>query len=434
MVLSKSPVEITPELRRSSERNAILSAATAAMGDIMLVDSAVIIIFAQKIGAGDMFSMLTTSLLPLFNGLCVIPMAWVAGRTGYQTLIVRVISVAFLAYLTIAAAPFFGKGAVAVMLGMLVLFSIMTTGYVAAWFPMLDTFLLQEKRGAFLGTMRFSWQLSSTLFLLAAGYFIGKDPSTQKLQIVLLVGALCLLGRIFFISRIPVFKVEKKEQFGFADGLRAALANKPLAGYSVYLFVLNLAAYGTLPLSTLYLKNHLHAPDNLNVMISAMTLAGMLIGSLCGGKLITKFGLKRTFLGIHISYAVINFSLFFIGKGNPFTYSLITFLLVAYSFTFAAASIASTSEMMALATPGNKAMAMAFCGTFYYTGSGLSRMLSSLVLGSGILSAHWSIGSMELCQYQSLFLIYSVAIVFAAMFLVIVPAIFPKGEYIYAVH
>ncbi len=432
--MAKPPVEITPELRYSSERSAILSAATAAMGDIMLVDSAVIIIFAQKIGAGDMFSMLTTSLLPLFNGLCVIPMAWVAGRTGYQKLIVRVTTVAFLAYLMIAASPFFGNGAVAVMLGMLVLFAIMATGYVAAWFPMLDTFLLQERRSAFLGRMRFSWQLTSTIFLLAAGYFIGENPSVPKLQFVLLVGSLCLLGRIFFISRIPVFKVEKKDTFGFSDGLKTALANKPLAGYSVYLFVLNLAAYGTLPLSTIYLKKHLHAPDNLNVMISAMTLAGMLVGSLFGGKLIARYGLKKTFLGIHISYAVINFSLFFIGTGNPFTYTLITLLLVAYSFTFAAASIASTSEMMALATPGNKAMAMAFCGTFYYTGSGLSRMISSLVLGSGMLSTHWNIGSMELCQYQSLFLIYSVAIVFAAMFLVIVPAIFPKGEYIYAVH
>ena len=432
--MAKPPMEITPELRRSSERKAILSAAIAAMGDITLVDSAVIILFAQMIGAGDMFSMLTTSLLPLFNGLCVIPMALLAGRTGYQTLITRVTTVALFAYLMIAASPFFGQGAVAVMLGMLVLFAIMSTGYVAAWFPMLDTFLLQERRSIFLGSMRFSWQLSSTIFLLAAGFFIGKNPPIEKLQIVLLIGALCLIGRIFFIARIPVFKVEKKEHFGFAEGLRAALTNKPLAGYCVYLFVLNLAAYGTLPLSTLYLKNHLHAPDNLIVFISAMTLAGMLIGSLCAGKLITRWGIRNAFLGIHIAYAVINFSLFFIGKGNVFTFILITVLLIAYSFTFATASIASTSEMMALASPGNKAMAMAFCGTFYYTGSGLSRMISSLVLGSGMLASRWSIGSMELCRYQSLFLIYSVAIVFAAMFLVVVPAVFPKGEYIYAVH
>jgi len=115
-------------------------------------------------------------------------------------------------------------------------------------------------------------------------------------------------------------------------------------------------------------------------------------------------------------------------------YFVLILLLVIYSFTFAAASVASTSEMMALASPGNKTMAMAFCGTFYYSGSGLSRMLSSLVLGSGMLAAEWSMGGMKICHYQTLFLIYAVAVIFAAMFLVIVPAIFPEGEYVYDVH
>ena len=113
---------------------------------------------------------------------------------------------------------------------------------------------------------------------------------------------------------------------------------------------------------------------------------------------------------------------------------MVAVLVFLYSFVFANANIASTSEMMALATPGNKTMAMAFCGTFYYTGSGLSRLVSSMVLGSGILASEWQIGSVTFCHFQSLFLIYAAAIVFAAMLLVIVPAIFPKGEYLYAVH
>jgi len=41
---------------------------------------------------------------------------------------------------------------------------------------------------------------------------------------------------------------------------------------------------------------------------------------------------------------------------------------------------------------------------------------------------------MKICHYQTLFLLYAVAIVFAAIFLVVVPAIFPKGEYVYDVH
>ncbi|NLF16164.1 MAG: MFS transporter, partial [Lentisphaerae bacterium] len=234
--------------------------------------------------------------------------------------------------------------------------------------------------------------------------------------------------------RMPILPAEQKERPQFRQGLATALANKPLAGYSVYLFVLNLAAYGTIPLVTLHLKRALHAPDNVTVLISAVTLVGMLLGSFSAGRIINRWGIKATLLAIHAMYAVINLALFFVGKGTPTTYVVVALLVFLYSFVFANANIASTSEMMALATPGNKTMAMAFCGTFYYAGSGLSRLVSSVVLGSGILAEEWQIRSVTFCHFQSLFLIYAAAVVFAAMLLVVVPAIFPKGDYLYQVH
>ncbi|MDD5727033.1 MAG: MFS transporter [Victivallales bacterium] len=430
-------VDLTPERERAAERDSILSACTGAMGDVTLTDSAIIILYAAMLGASDMFSMVTTALMPLFNGICIIPMAWIAARFGNQWLIMRIGVLSLLAYFLIAAAPFFGAAAVPMLIFMLILFAFFHTGYVAGWFPMLDSFLSQERRHAYLGKMRFWWQFSSTVFIFGVGMCIGKNPPLWHLQLVLLIAAVIFSGRLFFIGRIPVFKTEKQETYSFRKGLAMALANKPLAGYSVYLFVLNLAAYGTIPLMTLYLKRYLHAPDNIIVIISAVTLGGMLLGSLCAGKIIEKFGIKRAFLGIHLAYALVNISLFFIGKDTfhpNLTYALITFLLLVYSFTFANANIASTGEMMALATPGNKVMAMAFCGTFYYGGSGLSRLVTSLVLGCGLLAPEWHIGNVKFCHYQTIFLIYSVAIVFAAMLLVVVPAIFPKGEYFYREH
>ena len=55
---------------------------------------------------------------------------------------------------------------------------------------------------------------------------------------------------------------------------------------------------------------------------------------------------------------------------------LLTFLMLLYCFTYAAANVATTSEMMAMATPGNKTMAMAVCGTFSSLGGGLSRVIT----------------------------------------------------------
>lgn len=427
-------VELTPERAKAAERDSILSACTGATGDVTLIDSAVIILYATMLGASDMFSLITTSLIPLFNGILIIPMALLAAKFGNQQLILRVCSLAFCAYLMVVAAPFFGTAAVPVLIQSLVAFAIFQTGYVAGWFPMLDTFLSRERRSAYLSRMRFWWQLSSVVFIFLVGLCIGKNPPLWHLQVALLIAAIVFSGRIFFIARIPVFKTEKKETYEVRKGLALALSNKPLAGYSVYLFVLNLAAYGTIPLATLYLKKYLHAPDNVIIIISSVTLFGMLVGSLCAGRIIQRFGLKNTFLGIHATYALTNILIFFIGKdtmSSTLTYAAFAVLLLIYSFTFANANVASTSEMMALATPGNKVMAMAFCGTFYYGGSGLSRLVTSLVLGGGILAPEWHVGNTTFCHYQTIFLIYSVAIVFAAMLLVVVPAVFPKGEYSY---
>ena len=74
---------------------------------------------------------------------------------------------------------------------------------------------------------------------------------------------------------------------------------------------------------------------------------------------------------------------------------------------------------------------MAVCGSFSSIGGGLSRVITSVILGAGILAPEWHIKGIKFCHYQTLFLIYAVCILFAAMLLVIVPAVVPKGKYAY---
>ena len=421
----------TPELRRKAEWDTILSACTGALGDVTLTDSAVIILFAAMMGAGDMFSMLTTAIMPFMGGVLLIPMAYLATKVGIHRLVVCSCSISAVCYFLIVATPFFGSWGVPVMMITLALFAMLHTGYLAGWFPILDSILTPERRGPYLSKMRFLWQLSSVVFLFVVGRLLPKEPAMWQLQLALLAAACIFSFRAFFLNRVPVFIQEKKETFTFRDGLATALGNKALTGYSAYLFILNLAAFGTIPLSVLYLKNYLKAPDNVIVMISAVTFGGMLMGSLWAGKIIKKLGIKTTLILIHATFWLSNQALFFIGTGTTVTYILITFLMLLYCFTYATANVATTSEMMALATPGNKTMAMAVCGTFSSAGGGLSRAISSLVLGAGILAPEWYIKGTKFCHYQTLFLIYAVCILFAAMLLIIVPAVVPKGKYAY---
>ena len=427
----KQAVVPTPELRRKAEWATIFAACTGALGDVTLTDSAIIILFAAMMGAGDMFSMLTTAIMPFMNGVLLIPSAYIATKMGIHRLVVWACGISALCYFLIVATPFFGSWGVTVMITSLTIFAMLHAGYLACWFPILDSILTPERRGTYLSKMRFLWQLSSVVFLFTVGKMLPKEPVMWQLQLALLAAAIIFSGRTFFLSRVPVFVQEKKELFTFREGLITALGNKALTGYSAYLFILNLTVFGTIPLSVLFLKNHLKAPDNIIVMISAVTFGGMLLGSLLAGKIIKKLGIRTTLLAIHGTFWLTNFCLFFIGKGTPVTYALITFLMLLYCFTYAAANVATTSEMMAMATPGNKTMAMAVCGTFSSLGGGLSRVITSVILGAGILAPEWYIKGTKFCHYQTLFLIYAVCILFAAALLIIVPAVVPHGKYNY---
>ena len=116
------------------------------------------------------------------------------------------------------------------------------------------------------------------------------------------------------------------------------------------------------------------------------------------------------------------------------TYAALTVLLLVYSATSGVAYITSSCEMMALATPGNKTMAMALCGTLSSTGAGLSRILGSLIIGAGLLATEWRWGGMTVSFYQTVFLVYACLLLVAAVFLLIVPAVFPNGVYRYTAH
>lgn len=431
-------VPLTEKESIKAEKLSIFSACCTAMGDVPFVDAAIIILYANMMGASDMFAMITTCLSPLTTGFFSLAAAYIAGKQKYQLTIIEVTIFSLLLFGMIVLAPFFGQWSITVLLVSLALFSIFHSIYVSAWFPLLSTFLYPERRGSYFGRMRFSWQLSSAMLLFIVGLVIGKTPPIGHIQIVMLISLCIYACRCFFIGAIPSYVREddkvNENKFTFKEGLSLAVQNKPLTGFSAYTFILNLSAYGTIPLVTLYMKKGLEAPDNVIVLISSVTLAGMLAGSFCAGKLLMRFGVRNLLLLVHITYIIANILLFTLGKdvmAPNMLYITIGAVLFGYSFMFACSDIAASSEMLALATPGNKVMAMAFFNGFNYSGRGLSRLLTSLILGSGALAASWTLGGASVTHYQTLFLVYAACVLFAAALLVVVPAIFPKGEFHY---
>lgn len=385
------------------------------------------------LGAGDTLSMITTSLFGTMNCCFLLPVAYITTRIGYQKTILKSTYLGAIAMAMLALCPFLGEYARYGLIAALICFGILMTFYAAAWFPFIDEFLDKENRSRFFGMLRFSWQTCSVLFFLICGLIIGKHPPLWVLQIIIVISAVLLLGRAYFINLIHVPEADRKPLI-FKKGLELIFSNKPLTSFSVYLAFLYLAAQGTVPLTFIYLKNHLNTPDNIVVIVSSLALSGTIAGFFSAGRLIAKIGVKKTLLAVHMGFALINILLFIFSGPGTTALIIITTLLILYGFFIAVSSVAVSSEMLELATPGNKAMAMAFCVTMTSAGLGGARVLSSVIIGSGILAPAWFIGTHKFSMFHTMYLGYGLSILFVCVLLVIVPAIFPKGEYHYVPH
>jgi len=426
-----TPEIMNTEERSSAEKNFILSACWGSLAPVMISDSAIIILFASMLGASDMISMATTSFGGVSKCLLLLPFAVVANRLGYKRSIINATFAGFFLIVLAASAPWFGDSlSRIILLFALGIFCVCMTMYTAAWFPLVSIFLDSNTRSRFFGRMRFSWQLTTVIYFFICGLIIGKSPPLWALQLVIFITGLSILGRAWYINRIPEVKESINTKLNFCDALSDAWNNKPLCGFSVYICCLYLAAYATLPLTYVYLK-YLQVADNIVVIISSVALGGMMTGFLCAGRLVDKYGVKKLMLFVNLLFAIINISMFFISQSSIFNLIIIGVLVAIYGFFMACSSVAISSEMMVMAPPDNKAVSMAFCGTFYAAGMGGSRLLTSLVLGAGLLATEWNIGSMKINHFQTLFLVFGCVITFVCIMLVLVPALFPKSNYSY---
>ncbi len=131
-------------------------------------------------------------------------------------------------------------------------------------------------------------------------------------------------------------------------------------------------------------ENNLDAPNNINVIVSAAALFGLMAGSLLSGKVIQFFGVRTAFLAVHLNYIAVNMVVIFMKNGGM-TQFVMLFLLLVYCFSFSLANVAGTCEMMELAPSENKTLSMAVCTAFSYLGIGLSRIAASLLIRYGVL-------------------------------------------------
>ena len=417
---------LSPRERRRGRILACFACWFGCISEVMVDSSAIVILYIAMMGGSKAEAMLSTGFSAVFCTVAMIPCAALVGRIGLKRAVVAACLAGCAGFLLMAAAPFFGPWRKAAALAGCLVYSAQRTLYGAAWYPMLDVFLRPKDRGSFFGTMRFTYMVLSGVLFFFVGRLMGENPPVRLMQGVLAVTGLLILGRLFCMLRFPENPAEERVRLDWRRALGISVRNGPLVGYSVYVCLLSAASTSIVPLTLLYLKNHAGLDAGRVQVFSTVGIAGSVAGFFCYGFLLRALKIRRLELGVHLAFVAAALVLALAGADVP------GFLWVAGAAYFLAAFAGSafmcnnSAEYLALARPGNKPMAVAFLQTYQNVGISVGRAGTAAILGADLLAPSWRLGAIELCGYQTLFLLYGAAMAFLLVLLPALPAFVPK--------
>ena len=418
---------LTAGQRRNLRGRTYVATWFGGFSDLMLDNSALIIIYLTMLRAGNAAAMLSTGLTALVQMFTLIPTAGVVDRFGPKRVIFASGITACAGLLLTAFAPVFGDSAKFAALAGIAGFCLSKPLWNASWYTVLNCILLPEERAKFLGFMRFSYSIITGGLFFLLGLAMGKNPPLPLLQAVIAVIGLLVLGRSLIIVSMPL-PPHVPRHYDLKGSLAISVRNSPLNGFSVYAGFIMLAFAPVLPMAMLYLKQGLNLPADAVQMLSCACIAGSVCGYFLYARIVKKFGLRVLELSLHGVFVLVALTLAFCGKNIPGAEYLVAFLLFAGNFAYACFFCAFSQEILALARPGNTTMAAAFANTYMQTGMACGRGTASFLLGCGALADQWRMWGMPFTDFQTLFLICAGLTLFGMTFVFCLPSVVPKHE------
>lgn len=445
--MEKTHVEtLTDAERKRFRKYAYAATWCGCFAEVMMENSAILILFMTLMGSSESMQMLSTSMNGILSMLLMLFAAGLADRFGAKKSINLAVCFEIVSCLLIASAPFWGRAnATYVILAGCVLFCVSRPIWTASWYVVMGDILLPAERGPFLGFMRFSYYSITGITFFLIGCAMGKEAPVWIPQSVIAATGVLALGRAYFIGKIRLGE-HPAQGFRIRDALAVSVKNGRLVSFSIYVSFMYVAFAPVLPLTIIYMKQYLQYGDGLVQILSTVGIAGSICGFLLYGTLQRVLGMKILQFITHGLYVLIPLSLAIFGKNlaflqNPVSFSLgsldlsapvLVYVLALLTFLgcFAVALFGCvvSQETLALARPGNVAMASAFNQTYVMIGTAAGRFGMSVVLGAGVLSASWTRWGMTFSHFQTLFFLCTAIGVFALFLLPSLPSMVPEQE------
>lgn len=423
---------LSDNVRRKARFSAILSTFFGTISEQAVDTNTLLILYLMLLGGGDSFSMLSTAIVGIFGTFLSIPSAGLVTRMGVRRAYSLAIYLQVLMFLLIAAAPFFGAIAPAVVMGSFVFYCIIRSFYAATWYPLLDNFLRADERGRFFGNMRFCYMIFNMCLIFGVGFIMGKNAPLWIIQIYFAIAGLALLGRKWCLDQLPYNQDVSSSKLEILPALKISLRNSALVGFSFYYGFLTLSAMAVFPLAVIYMKSFLGFGADTVMIITSLGIGGQIAGYAVVGKLMQCLKLKYFELLTHLIFLVVIGALLLTAPGQSWSCYLMGVLFFFNGTALAFQNCFGSTEMLALARPGNKVMAMSFTTTFQNAGNALGRLGITLLLASGMLADSWMACGRSFSYFHTLFIFSFVLTLLGLLFLLLTPAMIPDHDDYYA--
>jgi MFS family permease len=423
--------ELTDGQRRSAMRSAVFGQCAGTIGSLVFTNG-LLLLYLRSLGIGPVGIMISLAMHEVARGVVTLPAAHLSDRYGIKRVGAVGLVMTILGYGGIAAAGWVGGAAGrALVVSGIVLYAVGFSTFTGGWFALLWGIVPAETRGRFFGMLRFAWQVVVIAFTQLTTVLLGWLPAVRAFQIVMALIFVGQIDRLWQYTRIP--EVREPSRPG---GLIAALAEVVRAprymGFCAYAFLLHLFAANTPVLFALVEKEVLRMTNDAVARLGVVLMVGYLVGFAAGGWVVDRLGTKLVFLLCHLGYAVVLTAFPFRGLvpakelfGVPAALGLLNF---GYGVVYAASTIAISTEMFALAPRDRKSLSTGLCTALVSAGAGLSGLIGSTLVASGMLRPEWSLAGTTASHYDTVMLMGAGMIVILVVTLGLVPAVVGKAE------
>lgn len=382
-------------------------AGSSLMVYVMLLQGAAIgALFIKAIGGTDFQAMLIGSMIQLVRWIQIPTSLRIPPRRA-KPFMLRLMSLAGVVLLAGFALPAVlpqGPGPAWVVLGVVFLGGLLHLSGGSFWLSMLHDFVPPDRRGRFFGRLRASWSTVSFLVILAAGWFLGRDPELWQYQAVLGFGALMLLVGTYLIRRMPEGNTFRGDM-EFDDWkhyVRGLFRQRELVVFLVYYGVLGFC-FGFLEQPLVLYMERRGFPTDDNILVFNCKMLGMIVTFLACGTLVDRLGTKRVFLATHLLICGLCFATAGVGW-LPYDQArlLMPVALVLTGATFAASSLACTAQLFFLIPDRGRAFSLSLSNIMTLSVRSLSPLLVGFLLDAVPTDWSMSLGGMNIELFQLL--------------------------------